>query len=58
MTYFFDGVPAGSDTQIAHPIVTPWANELITLEADLSANARKLILNMAQQLAMRDISPD
>lgn len=58
MTYFFKGVTADASRQIDPPIVTPWANELISLEADLPPSARKLILNMARQLATRDVSAD
>lgn len=56
MIYFFEGLPTGADTQIDHPVVTPWANELITLESHLPGRARKLILNMARQLATPDLT--
>ncbi|WP_430822886.1 helix-turn-helix domain-containing protein [Brevundimonas intermedia] len=57
MTYFFEGITTGSDALIEQPIVTPWANELMALEADLPASARKLVLNMARQLAEREAAP-
>ncbi|WP_236547499.1 helix-turn-helix domain-containing protein [Brevundimonas sp. G8] len=56
MIYFFEGLPTGADTHIDQPVVTPWANELITLESNLPASARKLILKMARQLATPDFT--
>lgn len=57
MTYFFEGITTGAEGLIEQPIVTPWANELMALEADLPASARKLVLNMARQLAEREAAP-
>ena len=57
MTYFFDGITTSADALIEQPIVTPWANELMALEADLPASARKLVLSMARQLAEREAAP-
>ena len=57
MTYFFEGITTGADALIEQPIVTPWANELMALEADLPASARKLVLSMARQLAEREAAP-
>ena len=57
MTYFFEGITTGAEGLIEQPIVTPWANELMALEADLPASARKLVLTMARQLAEREAAP-
>ena len=57
MTYFFEGITTGAEGLIEQPIITPWANELMALEADLPASARKLVLSMARQLAEREAAP-
>jgi len=54
MTYFFDGVTTDSGAPREERPITPWAHELLALEKDLPARARKLVLNMARQLAERE----
>lgn len=54
MTYFFDGVTPDTGAPREERAVTSWARELIGLEKDLPASARKLVLNMARQLAERE----
>lgn len=56
MTYFFDGVTTETGAPRAERTITPWIQEL-TLEKDLPASARKLVLNMARQLAERETTP-
>jgi len=57
MTYFFDGVTTDSGAPREERPITPWAHELLALEKDLPARARKLVLNMARQLAKRETAP-
>ena len=54
MTYFFDGVTTETGAPREKRPITPWVQELMTLEKDLPASARKLVLNMARQLAERE----
>jgi len=54
MTYFFDGVTTETGAPREERPITPWVQELMTLEKDLPASARKLVLNMARQLAERE----
>lgn len=57
MTYFFDGVTTETGAPREERPITPWVQELMTLEKDLPASARKLVLNMARQLAERETTP-
>ncbi len=54
MTYFFDGVTTDAGAPREERPMTPWARELMALEKNLPASARKLVLNMARQLAERE----
>nr|WP_295237193.1 helix-turn-helix transcriptional regulator [uncultured Brevundimonas sp.] len=54
MTYFFDGVTTNAGAPREERPMTPWARELMALERNLPASARKLVLNMARQLAERE----
>ncbi len=54
MTYFFDGVTTDTGAPREEHAMTPWARELMALEKNLPASARKLVLNMARQLAERE----
>lgn len=54
MTYFFDGVTTDTGAPREERALTPWARELMALEKNLPASARKLVLNMARQLAERE----
>ncbi|WP_367269418.1 helix-turn-helix domain-containing protein [uncultured Brevundimonas sp.] len=54
MTYFFDGVTTDAGAPREERPMTPWARELMVLEKNLPASARKLVLNMARQLAERE----
>lgn len=54
MTYFFDGVTTDTGAPREEQAMTPWARELLALEKKLPASARKLVLNMARQLAERE----
>lgn len=54
MTYFFDGVTTDTGALREERPLTPWARELVMLEKNLPASARKLVLNMARQLAERE----
>lgn len=54
MTYFFDGVTTDTGAPREEHAMTPWALELMALENNLPASARKLVLNMARQLAERE----
>jgi len=56
-TYFLDGLTTETGAPREERPVTPWARELMTLEHDLPASARKLVLNMARQLAERETPP-
>jgi len=57
MTYFFDGATTETGAPREKRPITPWVQELMTLEKDLPASARKLVLNMARQLAERETTP-
>jgi hypothetical protein len=54
MTFFFDGVTTDAGAPREERPVTPWARELMALEKSLPASARRLVLNMARQLAERE----
>jgi len=57
MTYFFDDVTTETGAPREERPITPWVHELMALEKDLPASARKLVLNMARQLAKRETAP-
>lgn len=54
---FFEDITTETGAPREERAVTPWAHELMALEKDLPANARKLVLNMARQLAERETTP-
>lgn len=48
MTYFFEDIMTETGAPREKRALSPWAQDLLALENDLSISARKLVLNMAR----------
>jgi transcriptional regulator with XRE-family HTH domain len=57
MTYFFEDMTTETGAPREERAISPWAHDLMALENSLPLSARKLVLNMARQLAERETPP-